>query len=94
MWLPAPFLSASYVPVTGTYARRLIRTRMNNSPDVWRAAKLLVAQHGDRAAEHVGRRIFELIQEDDAAGVAKWTDILDAIVAIRAQKRPAGSSPR
>jgi hypothetical protein len=48
-------------------------------PDVWRAAKLLVDQHGDEAALRAAQRADKLMDEGDMDGVAVWRPIVAAI---------------
>ena len=47
--------------------------------DVWRAAKMLVDQHGDDAPLHAAMRADELSAEGDMVGQRVWMRIKDAI---------------
>jgi len=52
---------------------------MISDPDIFRAAKLLIDQHGDDAAIRAAERADELQDEGDLGGVAVWRRILEAI---------------
>src|ERR1700757_2455551 len=56
-------------------------------PDVWRAAKLLVDQHGDEAALRAAQRADKLMDEGDMDGVAVWRPIMAAIEELRRDRR-------
>ena len=56
--------------------------------DVYRAAKLLIDQHGDEAVLHaVGRADF-LLEEGDFEGAAVWRTILGAIKELQRVREP------
>jgi hypothetical protein len=55
--------------------------------DVWRAADLLIKQHGDEAEFFAVRRVDDMIERGDPVGEAVWKLIPDA---IRALRRPRG----
>jgi hypothetical protein len=61
--------------------------------DIWRSAKLVMAEHGERAPEHTARRISELTAQGDTAGTAVWGDILAAIDTLRLGEPPVMSPP-
>jgi hypothetical protein len=46
-----------------------------NYPDIWRAAKLLLDQHGERAALWAAQRADELLEQGDLDGTAVWRRI-------------------
>jgi hypothetical protein len=48
-------------------------------PDIFRAAKLLIDQHGDDAPIRAAQRADELADEGDLDGAAVWRQILEAI---------------
>ena len=50
--------------------------------DSYRAAKILIDQHGAHAPAAAGRRMQELLDAGDEAGAAAWADILFAIGAM------------
>jgi len=52
---------------------------MIDDPDIFRAAKLLIDQHGDDAAIRAAQRADELADEGDMDGAAVWRRILEAI---------------
>ena len=47
--------------------------------DIWRAAKLLIDQHGDDASVNAVMRADELIEVGDVQGVYVWKRVLKAI---------------
>jgi hypothetical protein len=47
--------------------------------DIWRAAKLLIAQHGDQAGAHAMQRLIDMHGAGDEAGEAVWLKIFDSI---------------
>lgn len=47
--------------------------------DVYRVAKMMIDQHGDRALLEVLHKVDQLTAKDDKAGVATWHKISDAI---------------
>ena len=49
----------------------------------WRAANLLVRQHGADADLHTAMRADELQDAGDMLGAAVWRQVLDAIDALR-----------
>ena len=51
--------------------------------DSYRAAKILIDQHGDGAKAHAGRRMQDLLNVGDEAGAAAWVDIAFAIEEMR-----------
>jgi hypothetical protein len=56
--------------------------------DVYRAAKLLIDQHGDEAVLHaVGRADFP-VEEGDFEGAAVWRTILGAIKELQRAREP------
>jgi hypothetical protein len=54
----------------------------------------LMQQYGHRASEHAARHVSELSIKGDAAGAARWGDILAAIDAIRSRNEPLGPPTR
>ena len=47
--------------------------------DIYRSAKLLVDQHGDRAPIHAAMRADEMLDEGDMEGRAVWLRIVKAV---------------
>ena len=56
--------------------------------DIYRAAKLLIDQHGDEAAVHAAMRGDELLAAGDMEGKATWVRILTAIDVLRSKEGP------
>ncbi len=52
---------------------------MADQIDIWRTAKLLTGQHGDKAAIHAAMRADELLETGDLKGSAVWRRIIEAI---------------
>ena len=57
------------------------------SPDIFRAAKLLIDQHGEDAATRASLRADELLAERDTEGSAVWRRILEAIEELQCGRR-------
>jgi len=51
--------------------------------DSWRAANLLIQQHGADAALHAAMRVDVLREAGDEAGAAVWTRIIKAVDALQ-----------
>ena len=47
--------------------------------DIWRAAKILIDQHGDDAATHAAMRADAMLEQGELEGQAMWTRIVRAI---------------
>ena len=60
---------------------------MIDDPDVFRAAKLLIDQHGDDDAIRAAQRADQLADEGDLDGVAVWRRILEAIDELQRERR-------
>ncbi len=58
--------------------------------DIWRAATLLIRQHGENAEIVAARRIDELWHREDHEGRAVWLRIKRAIAELQAT--PTGPS--
>jgi hypothetical protein len=52
--------------------------------DIWRAATLLIKQHGQDAEIVAARRVDELAEREDNEGRAVWLRIRRAIVELQA----------
>ena len=52
---------------------------MISDPAIFRAAKLLIDQHGDAAAIHAAERAYQLADEGNMGATAAWWQILEAI---------------
>ncbi len=51
--------------------------------DIWRAAHLMIRQHGEDAAPQADARAGVLIEQGDSAGGAVWRHIRQAIDQLR-----------
>jgi hypothetical protein len=60
---------------------------MTHDPDIFRAAKLLMDQHGDDAALRAAQRADDLLEEGDVDGNAVWRRILAAVEELRRGRR-------
>jgi hypothetical protein len=60
--------------------------------DTWRAAKLLVAQHGEQADAHAAQRAIDMHDAGDAEGEAVWLKIFDCIRTLQRQTPSDGES--
>ena len=56
---------------------------MISDPDFFRAAKLLIDQHGIDAPIRAAQRADELLDEGDVDGATVWRRILEAIDELR-----------
>ncbi len=52
---------------------------MPSEIDIYRAANLLIKQHGEDAARHAAKRAVTLLEAGDMEGCRVWLNILDAI---------------
>ena len=52
--------------------------------DIWRAANLLIKQHGADAEVEVARKADLMLERGDRGGVSVWLRIRRAIVALQA----------
>ena len=64
---------------------------MIDDPDIFRAAKLLIDQHGEDAALRAAQRADELLEEGDLDGSAVWGRILAAVEELRRGRREGES---
>jgi hypothetical protein len=64
---------------------------MISGPDIFRAAKLLIDQHGGAAPIRAVERAEELADKGDLEGVAVWRRILEAIGEIMRGREPGES---
>lgn len=60
--------------------------------DPWRAAHLLLRQHGDAAELHAAMRADALAEAGDDAGCRVWKQILAALDELRRDRPHAGES--
>ena len=59
-----------------------------NNADIFRAAKLLVDQHGDDAPTRAAERADELLADGDTDGAAVWRAIMGAIEQLQRDRQP------
>ena len=60
---------------------------MTSDPDIYRAAKLIIDQHGEDAGDFAARRADVLMEEGDPDGSVVWRPILEAIVELQRERR-------
>jgi len=60
---------------------------VTSDPDIFRAAKLVIDQHGDDAPSLVAQRADDLLEGSDMIGAATWRRILAAIEELRRGRR-------
>jgi len=63
------------------------RSAFADWPDIFRAAQLVIEQHGDDAPIRAARRADELLDEGGLDGVAVWQRILEAIEELTRGRR-------
>lgn len=59
--------------------------------DIYRAAKLLIDQHGEDAPIRAAERANELLEAGDTEGAAIWWAIVDAIEELQRKREPGES---
>ena len=60
---------------------------MIDDPGIYRAAKLLIDQHGDDAAIRAAVRADVLLEEGDVDGAIVWRRIIEAIEELQRGRR-------
>ena len=55
---------------------------------IWRAARTLMAEHGEGAPTYAARRVLELRIQRNIAEAERWTDIMAAIDALQELDKP------
>jgi len=60
---------------------------MTSDPDIFRAAKLLIDQHGEDAPLRAAERADRLLEAGDMIGATTWRRILAAIEELRRGRR-------
>ena len=66
---------------------------MTSDLDIYRAANLLIKQHGDEAAIHAAMRVDELLEASDLDGYTVWKRVLKAVEELL-DKGPPGKHDR
>ena len=59
--------------------------------DIYRAAKLLIDQHGEDTPIRAAERADELLEDGDTEGAAIWRAIMAAIEELQRDRGPAES---
>ncbi len=60
---------------------------MTSDPDIYRAAKLLIDQHGEDAPLRAAERAEALLEAGDMIGAVTWRRILAAVEELRRGRR-------
>ncbi len=60
--------------------------------DIYRAANLLIKQHGDEASIHAAMRADELLEAGDLDGAAMWRRIIRAIEELQRREPREGEA--
>jgi len=60
---------------------------VTSDPDIYRAAKLLIDQHGADAGQRAAERADQLLEAGDMIGATTWRRILKAIEELRRGRR-------
>ena len=63
-------------------------SQQTSDPDIFRAAKLMIDQHGKYAPLRAARRADDLFAARDMKGSAVWRRILKAIEELRRVRKP------
>jgi hypothetical protein len=63
---------------------------MHDEPDIWRAANLLLKNHGDDAPLVAAQRADELLARGDVVGQSIWKRITAAVEELIRQKPKQG----
>ncbi len=63
---------------------------MTSDLDIYRAANLLIKQHGDEAAIHAAMRADIMLEEGDLDGRRVWLRVLKAVEDLLAKEAPLG----
>ena len=61
---------------------------MTDDLDIYRAAKLVIDQHGDDAALYASGRADVLLEDGDIEGATIWRRITAAVEELQRQRRP------
>ena len=60
------------------------------NPEIYRAANILVKQHGQDAPIHAAMRADAILEKGDLEGRAIWLRIVKAIEELLSEERPEG----
>ena len=64
---------------------------MNDEPDIYRTARSLIREHGDKAAEQAARNIETMTIRRDIDGLRTWRWVLRAVDQLQGQQPPDGA---
>ena len=65
---------------------------MDEDPDIYRTARSLIREHGDKAAEQAARNIDTMMVRRDLAGQRTWRWVLRAVDQLQGKQPPDGAS--
>ncbi|HEY1339237.1 MAG TPA: hypothetical protein VGF59_17110 [Bryobacteraceae bacterium] len=65
---------------------------MTAQPETWRAALLMIRQHGPEAAALAALCAAHHFARGDASRMAAWQRIVDAIVELESDRPPTGET--
>jgi len=65
---------------------------MTAQPETWRAALLMIRQHGPEAAALAAFRAAQHFARGDASRMAAWQRVVDAIVELESDRPSAGET--
>jgi hypothetical protein len=60
---------------------------LTSDPDIYRAAKLLIDQHGENATLRAAERADQLLEAGDMIGTTTWRLILKAVEELQRSPR-------
>ncbi len=75
-----------------TVSRNGKRTQLIADPNSWRAANILIKEHGEDAELIAAQRADELLAEGDADGHRFFKAVLEAVTELRRTARKEGES--
>ena len=64
---------------------------MTSDPDIYRAGKLVIDQHGDEAGDFAAGRADRLLEDGDPQGAVIWRRIIEAIEELQRGRREGES---
>lgn len=62
---------------------------MSDDPDIYRAAKLMINQHGDEAPRRAQRRTNDLARTGGSGAAAIWRQVVTATEELQRARREA-----
>ncbi len=70
----------------------MARQPMTSDLDIYRAANVLIEQHGDAADIEAAMRADERLAAGDMEGEAEWLRIVKAVEELLSEERPEGEN--